>query len=61
MICNVYDSRVIWFPCYVAYDFIHDFVTDKLGNFSNVSIAGKLGFLGWNIVCLGHLFGFIST
>jgi len=41
--------------------FIYDFLTDKMENLSNVPLISKLGFVGWNIVCLGHLFGFINT
>ena len=41
--------------------FIHDFLTDKMANTSNVPVMNKIGFLGWNVVCLGHLFGFINA
>ena len=37
--------------------FIHDFLTDKLGDISNLAFMPKIGILCWNIVCLGHLFG----
>ena len=41
--------------------FIHDFLTDKMANTSNVPVMNKIGLLGWNVVCLGHLFGFINA
>ena len=41
--------------------FIYDFLTDKMEKLSNVPFMSKLGFIGWNIVCLGHLFGFINA
>ena len=41
--------------------FIHDFLTNKLGSLSNVPFMPKIGFIGWNVVCLGHLSGLISA
>ena len=41
--------------------FIYDFLTDKMEKLSNVPFLSKLGFLGWNVVCLGILLGFINV
>ena len=41
--------------------FYFDFKTDKLGNMKNIPLVSKFGIVGFNVVCLGHIFGFISS
>ena len=41
--------------------FIYDFLTDKMEKLSNTPFMNKVAFLGWNVVCLGNLLGFINV
>lgn len=41
--------------------FYFDFMTDKLGHWPNLSFTTKFGIMGFNIVCLGHILGFINV
>ena len=47
---------LLWGNFYFAFDFL----TDKLGRLDLTSFASKIGIVGFNIVCLGHMFGFIG-
>ena len=47
----------LWGNLYIAYDFL----TDKLGRWGMVSFTMKIGIVGWNLVCLGHLFGVLQS
>ena len=48
---------LLWGNLYFAFDFL----TDKLCRLDLTSFASKIGIVGFNIVCLGHLFGFIRS
>lgn len=48
---------LIWGNLYFAFDFL----TDKLGRLDLTSSLSKIGIVGFNVVCLGHIFGFISA
>lgn len=47
----------IWGNLYI----FHSFFTEKLGRWNLVSFPTKVGIFGWNLVCLGHLLGFIKA
>lgn len=46
---------LIWGNLYFAFDFL----TDKLGRFDLTPLLSKIGIIGFNVVCMGHIFGFI--
>ena len=48
---------LIWGNLYFAFDFL----TDKSGRLDLTSSLSKIGIVGFNVVCLGHIFGFISA
>ena len=45
---------LIWGNLYFAFDFL----TDKLGRLDLVPLLSKVGIIGFNVVCIGHIFGF---
>ena len=52
--------RIILFFAYAwgNLHMIHDFLTNKMQRLNLIPFLQKLAFVGWNIVCLGHLIGY---
>ena len=48
---------LIWGNLYFAFDFL----TDKLGRLDQTSFVSKLAIVWFNLICLGHIFGFINA
>lgn len=46
---------LIWGNLYFAFDFL----TYKLGRLDLTPLLSKIGIIGFNVVCIGHIFGFL--